>query len=84
MYAIAKDQTKSTTSGTVKLNFHHILSQVAFRAKTQSEGMQVDIKEIKSIISKLVVPLLFLKMQKQSQHKVTGNLEIHIHTALSL
>lgn len=47
MYAIAKDQTKSTTSGTVKLNFHHILSQVAFRAKTQSEGMQVDIKEIK-------------------------------------
>lgn len=47
MYAIAKDQTKSTNSGTVKLKFHHILSQVAFRAKTNSDGMQVDIKEIK-------------------------------------
>ena len=47
MYAIAKDQTKSKTSGTVKLNFHHILSQVAFRARTKLEGMQVDIKEIK-------------------------------------
>lgn len=47
MYAIAKDQSKSTNSGTVKLKFHHILSQVAFRAKTNSDGMQVDIKEIK-------------------------------------
>lgn len=47
MYAIAKDQTKSTNSGTVSLKFHHILSQVAFRAKTNSDGMQVDIKEIK-------------------------------------
>lgn len=47
MYAIAKDQIKSTNSGTVKLKFHHILSQVAFRAKTNSDGMQVDIKEIK-------------------------------------
>lgn len=46
MYAIAKDQTKSINSGTVKLKFHHILSQVAFRAKTNSDGMQVDIKEI--------------------------------------
>lgn len=46
MYAIAKDQAKSTNSGTVELNFHHILSQVAFRAKTNSDGMQVDIKEI--------------------------------------
>ena len=47
MYAIAKNQEKSTKSGNVELKFHHILSQVAFRAKTQSEGMQVDIKEIK-------------------------------------
>ena len=46
MYAIAKDQKKSTNSGTVKLKFHHILSQVAFRAKTNLDGMQVDIKEI--------------------------------------
>ena len=47
MYAIAKNQEKSTNSGTVSLKFHHILSQVAFRAKTNSDGMQVDIKEIK-------------------------------------
>lgn len=47
MYAIAKNQEKSTNSGTVELKFHHILSQVAFRAKTNSDGMQVDIKEIK-------------------------------------
>lgn len=47
MYAIAKNQEKSTNSGTVNLKFHHILSQVAFRAKTNLDGMQVDIKEIK-------------------------------------
>ena len=47
MYAIAKNQEKSTNSGTVELKFHHILSQVAFRAKTNLDGMQVDIKEIK-------------------------------------
>ena len=47
MYAIAKNQEKSTNSGIVELKFHHILSQVAFRAKTNSAGMQVDIKEIK-------------------------------------
>lgn len=46
MYAIAKNQEKSTNSGTVNLKFHHILSQVAFRAKTNLDGMQVDIKEI--------------------------------------
>ena len=46
MYAIAKNQEKSTNSGTVNLKFHHILSQVAFRAKTKSDGMQVNIKEI--------------------------------------
>ena len=47
MYAIAKNQEKSTNSGIVNLKFHHILTQVAFRAKTNSDGMQVDIKEIK-------------------------------------
>lgn len=47
MYAIAKNQEKSTKSGNVELKFHHILSQVAFRAKTNSDGMEVDIKEIK-------------------------------------
>ena len=47
MYAIAKGQTKATNSGTVKFNFKHILSQVVFKAKTQYNNMQVDIKEIK-------------------------------------
>lgn len=47
MYAIAKGQTKNTNSGTVKFNFKHILSQVVFKAKTQYDNMQVNIKEIK-------------------------------------
>lgn len=47
MYAIAKDQTKDSNSGKVKFNFKHILSQIVFQAKTQYEGMQVDIKDIK-------------------------------------
>lgn len=47
MYAIAKDQTKDSNSGKVKFNFKHILSQIVFQAKTQYEGMLVDIKDIK-------------------------------------
>lgn len=47
MYAIAKNQTKDSNSGKVKFNFKHILSQIVFQAKTQYEGMQVDIKDIK-------------------------------------
>ena len=47
MYAMAKGQTKNTNSGIVKFNFKHILSQVVFKAKTQYDNMQVDIKEIK-------------------------------------
>lgn len=47
MYAIAKSQTKDLYSGKVKFTFKHILSQIVFQAKTQYEGMQVDIKEIK-------------------------------------
>lgn len=47
MYAIAKGQTKATNNGVVKFNFKHILSQVVFKAKTQYDNMQVDIKEIK-------------------------------------
>lgn len=47
MYAIAKNQTKGSNSGKVKFNFKHILSQIVFQAKTQYEGMQVDIKDIK-------------------------------------
>lgn len=47
MYAIAKGQKKDTNNGTVKFTFKHILSQVVFKAKTQYENMQVNIKEIK-------------------------------------
>lgn len=47
MYAMAKDQTKNTNSGTVKFNFKHILSQVVFKAKTQYANMRVDIRDIK-------------------------------------
>lgn len=47
MYAIAKSQTKDLNSGKVKFNFKHILSQIVFQAKTQYEGMEVEINEIK-------------------------------------
>ena len=47
MYAIANDQTKNTNSGTVKMNFRHILSQIAFQAKTNNPNIEVEIKDIK-------------------------------------
>ena len=47
MYAIAKGQTKDKNNGVVKFNFKHILSQVVFKAKTQYDNMQVNIKDIK-------------------------------------
>lgn len=47
MYAIAKNQTQTTNSGKVKFQFKHILSQVAFKAKTQNADFVVDIASIK-------------------------------------
>lgn len=47
MYAIAKDYTQKTKEGKVDLKFQHILSQIAFQAKTVNSDMQVDIKDIK-------------------------------------
>ena len=47
MYAMAKGQTKDMNNGIVKFNFKHILSQVVFKAKTQYDNMQVDIRDIK-------------------------------------
>lgn len=47
MYAIAKDRTKDMNNGVVKFNFKHILSQVVFKAKTEYDNMQVNIKDIK-------------------------------------
>ena len=47
MYAIAKDQTKKTNSGKVTLKFKHILSQIAFKAKTKEADMKVEIKGMK-------------------------------------
>ena len=47
MYAMAKGQTKDMNNGIVKFNFKHILSQVVFKAKTEYDNMQVNIKDIK-------------------------------------
>lgn len=46
MYAIAKDQKKDTNGGKVKLQFKHILSQVVFKAKANTD-MEVTINAIK-------------------------------------
>lgn len=45
MYAVAKGQTKSNPK--VNLAFKHILSQVLFKAKTNDDKMEVEIKEMK-------------------------------------
>lgn len=47
MYAIATGQGKTTNSGTVKLQFHHITSQIVFKAKTELDNMSVKIQSIK-------------------------------------
>lgn len=47
MYAISKNQTQSINEGTVKMNFRHILSQVAFKARTDIPNMEVTIEGIK-------------------------------------
>lgn len=47
MYAITLDQKKSSNGGTVKMHFRHILSQVAFKARTETPEMEVTIKGIK-------------------------------------
>lgn len=48
MYAISKNQTKTLTNGgTVHMQFRHILSQVAFKARTETPDMKVTIKGIK-------------------------------------
>ena len=47
MYAISKNQTKSLNGGTVKMHFRHILSQVAFKARTETTNMEVEIEGIK-------------------------------------
>lgn len=46
MYAVAKGQTKSG-GGKVNLAFKHILSQIAFQAKTNDPNLVVEINEIK-------------------------------------
>lgn len=47
MYAVAKNQKYSDKNGgKVKFQFKHILSQVAFKAKTQYANMEVEIKEL--------------------------------------
>lgn len=46
MYATAKDQTKDNNAGKVSLVFKHILSQIAFKAKTLDENTKVEIESI--------------------------------------
>lgn len=46
MYAVAKEQTNSN-GGKVNLAFKHILSQVLFKAKTNDDKLEVEIKEMK-------------------------------------
>lgn len=46
MYATAKNQTKDNNAGKVSLDFKHILSQIAFKAKTQDENTNVEIESI--------------------------------------
>lgn len=47
MYAVTKNQKYSAENGgKVMFQFKHILSQVAFKAKTQYANMEVEIKEI--------------------------------------
>lgn len=46
MYATAKNQTKDSNAGKVKLTFKHILSQIAFKAKTQDVNTKVEIESI--------------------------------------
>lgn len=47
MYAITLDQNQSSNGGTVKMQFRHILSQVAFKARTETPNMEVTIEGIK-------------------------------------
>lgn len=47
MYAISKNQTKSLNGGTVHMQFRHVLSQVAFKARTQTANMEVIIEGVK-------------------------------------
>ena len=47
MYAISKNQTKSLNGGTVHMQFRHVLSQVTFKARTQTANMEVIIEGVK-------------------------------------
>lgn len=47
MYAMAKNQAKTSNFGVVNLNFRHILSQVLFKAKVQQASMKVTISSTK-------------------------------------
>lgn len=47
MYAITLNKNKSANGGTVNMHFRHILSQVAFKARTETPKMEVTIEGIK-------------------------------------
>lgn len=72
MYAITLDQKKSSNGGTVKMHFRHILSQVAFKARTETPEMEVTIKGIKIYIFILTATSLY-QLQMFHQHRTTGS-----------
>ncbi len=47
MYAVKLGQISKSNSGTVKMQFRHILSNVAFKATTDNASITVDIESIK-------------------------------------
>jgi hypothetical protein len=47
MYAVKLNQISTSNSGTVKMQFRHILSNVAFKATTDNASITVDIESIK-------------------------------------
>lgn len=46
LYAVAKDQSRTTNAGKVALNFHHALSQIAFKATCTNSNYKVTLNSI--------------------------------------
>lgn len=73
MYATAKNQTKDNNAGKVSLDFKHILSQIAFKAKTLDENTKV---EIESIVIHNVDELVHLSCLQKALPQQVGLLKV--------
>lgn len=71
MYATAFSQTKETNSGKVKLTFKHALSQVVFRARTEKEGMQVTVGNMK--LFNVVIGQAVFSLPKENETATMDN-----------